>query len=156
MLYEKKSNLVGLREWGSKVWVHDNSGSNLDGRSKIGHWIGFDEASNAHHIYWPDKCSVTVKQSVKFDDNDVLISCTLPIKGEIDSINRQPLKIQQLPLRQLTMSKIRTYLHQNPLKIFLTLTFNFPFKTTDKNIFDYCCHYLTISTQRLICTSGPN
>ena len=31
MLYGKKPNLAGLREWGTKVWVHDASGTKLDG-----------------------------------------------------------------------------------------------------------------------------
>ena len=35
--------------------VHKNSGSKLGGWSKLGHWIGFEEASNAHWIYWPNK-----------------------------------------------------------------------------------------------------
>ena len=51
MLYSKKPNLAGLREWGMKVWVHDASGMKLDGRSGIGRWIGFKEASNTHHIF---------------------------------------------------------------------------------------------------------
>ena len=29
MLYGKKPNLAGLREWGMKVWVHDASGTKL-------------------------------------------------------------------------------------------------------------------------------
>jgi hypothetical protein len=59
MWYGKKPHLARLREWGSTVWVHDNCRSKLDGRSKIGHWVGFDEASDAHYIHWPDKCAVT-------------------------------------------------------------------------------------------------
>ena len=61
MLYGKKPNLAGLREWGTKVWVHDDSGTKLDGRSRIGRWIGFEEVSNAHRIFWPDNRSVTVE-----------------------------------------------------------------------------------------------
>ena len=89
MLYGKKPNLAGLREWGAKVWVHDNSGSKLDGRSRIGRWVGFDEASNAHRIYWPDKHSVTVERSIKFDDDDILIPSALPLEGENRNIDRQ-------------------------------------------------------------------
>ena len=82
MLYSKKPNLAGLREWGTKVWVHDASGTKLDGRSRIGRWIGFEEASNAHQILWLDNCSVTVEQNIKFDNNDLLILHALPAKGE--------------------------------------------------------------------------
>jgi hypothetical protein len=48
MLYGKKPNLAGLREWGTKVWVHDASGTKLDSRSRIGQWNGFEEVNNAH------------------------------------------------------------------------------------------------------------
>ena len=65
-----------------KVWVHDSSGTKLDSRSRIGRWIGFEEASNAHRIFWPDNHSVTMEQNIKFNNNDLLIPCALPPKGE--------------------------------------------------------------------------
>ena len=70
MLYNKRPNLGHLKEWGCKVWVHSMEGLKLDGRSKVGKWVGFDEPSNAHRIFWPEKCSITVERSVKFDDTD--------------------------------------------------------------------------------------
>ena len=54
MLYEKKPNLRNLHEWGTEVWVHTTEGTKLDGRSKVGRWIGLEEISNGHRIYWPD------------------------------------------------------------------------------------------------------
>jgi len=72
MLTRNTPNISGLHEWGSKVCVHDSTGSKLDGRSKVGRWIGFDEASDTHRIYWSEKRPVTVKRSVKFDGGDVL------------------------------------------------------------------------------------
>ena len=89
MLYGKKPNLAGLREWGTKVWVHDASGTKLDGRARIGRWIGFEEASNAHQIFWLDNRSVTVEQNIKFDNNDLLIPRALPSKGEKGEIGHQ-------------------------------------------------------------------
>ena len=89
MLYGKKPNLAGLREWGMKVCVHDASGMNLDGRSRIGQWIGFGDASNAHQIFWLDNHSVTVEQNIKFDNNDLLIPHTLLPKGGKREIGRQ-------------------------------------------------------------------
>ena len=50
VFYGKKPNLAGLHEFGDKVWVHTTTGSKLDGRSEIGRWVGFDEASNGHCI----------------------------------------------------------------------------------------------------------
>ena len=88
MLYSKKPNLSQLKEWGSKVWVHTSEGTKLDGRSKEGKWIGYesyDEVSNGHRIYWPDKRSVTIERSIKFDNGDVIVPPILTtglIQGE--------------------------------------------------------------------------
>ena len=89
MLYGKKLNLAGLRELGMKVWVYDASGTKLDGRSRIGQWIGFKEVNNAHQIFWPDNHSVTVEQNIKFDNNDLLIPHALPPKGEKGEIGHK-------------------------------------------------------------------
>ena len=80
VLFGKKPNLAGLREWGTKVWVHDASGMKLDSRSRIGQWIGFKKVSNTHQIFWPDNHSVTLEWNIKFDNNDLLIPRTLPPK----------------------------------------------------------------------------
>ena len=92
MLYGKKPNLENLHEWGSEVWVHTMEGKKLDGRSKLGKWVGFDEVSNGHRIYWPDKCSVTVEHSIKSANGDMIIP-SIPvvqlIQGEKESRNLQ-------------------------------------------------------------------
>ena len=90
MLYDKKPNMKGLHEWGNQVWVHTADGTKLDGRSKIGRWIGYDEISNGHRIYWPDKRSVTVERSIKFANDDVIFPSNpiaKPIQGESDPVN---------------------------------------------------------------------
>ena len=93
MLYGKKPNLRNLHEWGNQDWVHTLEGTKLDGRSKVGKWIDYDEISDGHRIYWPDKRSVTVKRSIKFNNDDVLFPSILvvqPIQGEkaqVESMN---------------------------------------------------------------------
>jgi hypothetical protein len=47
----KKPDLSTIHPWGTRVFVHDTSGSKLDGRAKEGRWIGFDEESKGHRIY---------------------------------------------------------------------------------------------------------
>ena len=97
MMYGKKLNLKDLHEWGSDLWVHTMEGTKLDGQSKAGKWVGFDEISNGHQIYWPDKQSVTVERSVKFANGDMII---LPnpvialIQGEKESRNLQNKEIK--------------------------------------------------------------
>ena len=84
MLYNKRPNLGHLKRWGDKVLVHTVDGSKLDGRMKVGKWVGFDEESNAHRVYWPEKRSVTVERSIKFENIDavVLVPEVMPIQGE--------------------------------------------------------------------------
>ena len=81
VLTGSKPDLSTLHPWGSRVWVHDTSGSKLDGRAKEGHWVGFDEESRAHRIYWAAKRSVTVERSIKFVPDDVALD-PVPLEGE--------------------------------------------------------------------------
>ena len=79
-----------LQEWGNQVWIHTPDGTKLDGHSKIGRWISYDETSNGYRIYWPNKCSVTIEQSIKFVNDDKILpsnSINMPIQGESDLIN---------------------------------------------------------------------
>ena len=49
-------------------------------------WIRYDEVSNGHRIYWPDKHSVTVEHSIKFSNDEVIllsIPVAQPIQGEL-------------------------------------------------------------------------
>ena len=68
MLNRRKPNLANLREWGEVVWVHTTEGNKLEGRAKTRRWIGFDENSNGHQIYWPKRKSVTVERSIRFNN----------------------------------------------------------------------------------------
>lgn len=81
ILTGSKPNLSTLHPWGSRVWVHDTSGSKLDGRAKEGYWVGFDEESRAHRIYWAVKRSVTVERSIKFVPDDIILD-HVPLEGE--------------------------------------------------------------------------
>ena len=70
--------------------VHTTEGTKLDGWLKIGKWVSFDEISNGHCIYWPNKCSVTIEHSVKCSNGDMLIPpnpVVQPIQGEREQRN---------------------------------------------------------------------
>jgi hypothetical protein len=111
----KKPNLSGLREFGCKVWVHNPDGSKLDGRADIGRWVGFDEESNAHRIYWPSKRSVSVERSVKFNntDTDVYLPNSVPLGGERVTVSLP--KDTEKPAEQPTSSAppVTDHLGQN-------------------------------------------
>lgn len=81
--FGKKPNIANLHKFGCKVWVHNTTGLKLDGRSEIGRWVGFDEMSNGHRIYWPGKHSVSIERSVKFDtEADIFLPNSVPLEGE--------------------------------------------------------------------------
>src|SRR5271168_4080811 len=95
----QETRLVDYPSLGCRVRVHDTSGSKLDGRSKVGRWMGLDdETGDGHRIYWPEKRLVTVERSVKFNFADEVIVGTLPLEGE------EPATVEQSipPLRSET------------------------------------------------------
>ena len=45
LLTGSKLDLSNMNVWGSRVWVHSDGGTKLDGRAKEGWWVGFDDES---------------------------------------------------------------------------------------------------------------
>lgn len=66
LLMGKKPVLANLPEWGSYVWVYNNSGPKLNMRVCEGCWVGFDVNSGAHRIYDEDHCMVYAEHNVLF------------------------------------------------------------------------------------------
>ncbi|KAF8811869.1 hypothetical protein BYT27DRAFT_7088542, partial [Phlegmacium glaucopus] len=99
VLNNQKPNLSNLQPWGCKVRVHDPSGSKLDGRSKIGRWMEFDpDTKEGHCIYWPEKRSVTVERSVKFnfEDEEIRIGI-IPFEEEVGDVESTKEKAELIP-----------------------------------------------------------
>ena len=80
-LYKCKPNLRKLPEFGQRVWVHDTDESKLDGRGKVGHWVGFDEVSSGHRIYFEGKRTVAVERSVRFENDEFV---PFPVEWETE------------------------------------------------------------------------
>lgn len=101
------------------------NGTKLDGRSKIRRWIGFEEISNGHRVYWPDKHSLTVGCSIKFANDDVIIPSILiakPIQGENTPMGKD-LNLQhdletklETPYHELENQELTDHHHQNSKK----------------------------------------
>ena len=86
LLNGRKPNVGNLQPWGCKVRVHDTGSDKLDARSKVGRWLGFDpDTKDGHRIYWPEKRSVSVERSVRFNFNDEMVVRVLPLEGEISN-----------------------------------------------------------------------
>lgn len=66
MVYGKKPDLSGLREWGKEVLVHQRGGDKLGRRAKKSRWIGYDNESNGSQIYYPDTSTIKVEQNFQF------------------------------------------------------------------------------------------
>ena len=63
----RKPDLRGLHEWGSRVWVQNESKSKLGGRVNEGVWVGLDDNSKGARVFWPTKCTVMVERNIYFD-----------------------------------------------------------------------------------------
>jgi hypothetical protein len=60
-VYKCKLNLASVPKWGQQVWVH-NKGNKLEAHRLQANWVGHNSNSpHAHHIYWLDKCSISVE-----------------------------------------------------------------------------------------------
>lgn len=77
-----KPDLSNLQVWGCPVRVHDTSGSKLDARMAVGRWVGFDEPSLAHRVYWSNRRIITVERSVKFNFDTPVVAAEVPLEGE--------------------------------------------------------------------------
>ncbi|THH08422.1 hypothetical protein EW146_g8993 [Bondarzewia mesenterica] len=66
VLTGRKPNLSGVREWGSRVWMHNMSGLKLDPRAREGRWVGIDEVVKGCRVYWPRSKTVTVERNVYY------------------------------------------------------------------------------------------
>jgi hypothetical protein len=90
ILTGKKPDLSSIHPWGCRVRVHDTSGSKLDGRSKIGRWMGLDEETgDGHRIYWPERRMITVERSVKFNFEAEVVVGVSPLEGEEPAVVEQ-------------------------------------------------------------------
>jgi hypothetical protein len=59
-------DLNGLPEWGCKVWVHTTASGKVGSCASEGCWVGYNDSSTMHQVYWPDKCLVSVERNVRF------------------------------------------------------------------------------------------
>ncbi|KAI0366344.1 hypothetical protein BV20DRAFT_909015, partial [Pilatotrama ljubarskyi] len=53
-LWDKKPDLSHLHSWGCEVHMHSPGSSKLSSCAAIAPWVGFNEETDTHHIYWPD------------------------------------------------------------------------------------------------------
>ena len=64
-LYGEKPTLEGTREWGSPCWVTKKT-SKIHEWAMEGRWIGFDDSSKGHRVYWPARRTISVEHNVNF------------------------------------------------------------------------------------------
>ncbi|KAF8589060.1 hypothetical protein K439DRAFT_1333671, partial [Ramaria rubella] len=80
LLYGMKPNLLGLPEWGTKVFVLKEDRGKLKLKVDEGHWVSYSDESKGHQIDWPGKHRVTVECNVTFDES-VLVPTNVQVEG---------------------------------------------------------------------------
>jgi hypothetical protein len=78
-LHSHPPDLSILHIWGCQVWVHSTSKAKLNVCAHQACWLGFNLNVHAHHIYWPDSGSTTVK-------NNIYFGSSAPLKREEDDL----------------------------------------------------------------------
>ena len=77
------------------AYVKDLAAGKLDAQAKKGQSVGYDSESKGYRIYWPDKRSITVKQNIVFNHNNVNIpDDTAIIHGKVQSEREKEKVIQ--------------------------------------------------------------
>lgn len=94
VFHGRKPNISNLPIWGSLVRIHDPTGSKLSPRGVIGHWVGFDEESLAHRIYWPSSRRISVERSVLFNVSETV---SVPLEGEESDSEVEDERLSVLP-----------------------------------------------------------
>jgi len=67
VVFGTKPNLSNVYEWSKKCWVRTKHNNKLGRRVQTSCWIGLDDKSKDHCVYWPDKQTVSVKHNIYFD-----------------------------------------------------------------------------------------
>ncbi|KAF8839061.1 hypothetical protein BDN67DRAFT_1059908, partial [Paxillus ammoniavirescens] len=73
LLHGKRPNLANLPCWGTRVWVHDPTGSKLNMRAHEGYWVGFDAESGGHRVHLADRRTVAVKRNISFEKREGVV-----------------------------------------------------------------------------------
>ncbi|KIJ55365.1 hypothetical protein M422DRAFT_145635, partial [Sphaerobolus stellatus SS14] len=104
ILHKKKPDMGNIPEWGARVWVHRKDRGKLEPRADVVHWVGFDEDSRGHRIYWPEKRRITVERNVDFEGEGMVSPGDTELRDDSkDDINKAqipPLDPQQAPPAQ--------------------------------------------------------
>ena len=74
-LYGRPPDLSALRDWGSRVLMHDPTRSKLSPHAHEARWIGPNTDTKTHRVFWPRSGNVSVERNVYF-------GLTAPLEGE--------------------------------------------------------------------------
>ncbi|KIJ37237.1 hypothetical protein M422DRAFT_87854, partial [Sphaerobolus stellatus SS14] len=67
IFYKKKPDFSNIPEWGAWVWVHQKDRGKLEPHADVAQWVGYDEDSHGHQVYWPGKRRITVERNIDFE-----------------------------------------------------------------------------------------
>jgi len=60
-VFNTKPDLSNICEWSKKCWIRIEYNNKLGKKVQTSHWIGLDDKSKGHYVYWPDKWTVFVE-----------------------------------------------------------------------------------------------
>ena len=109
--------LAGIQEFGATAYMKDLKAGKLDAHAKVGCFVGYNSESKGYRIYWPGKRSVSVKQNVIFNENDVWNEDgVVPVPGPLSEGENKAEKVIQYPENLDDDSEKPDEQHDNPEK----------------------------------------
>ena len=79
----EKLNLADLPRFGATAWVLQEDDGKLEPKSKAGRWVGYDQQSKGHRIYWPERRTVSIERNVRIEpDDDTVVTVHAQAEGE--------------------------------------------------------------------------
>ena len=97
MKNKKKPHLARIQEFRVAMYVKDLKARKLGVHAKVSHFISYDSESKRYHIFWLQKCSITIECNVVFNKHNVITNDNVHIhagdavdKGERDKDLQPP------------------------------------------------------------------
>ena len=105
MKNKKKPHLAKIQEFGVAAYVKGLKAGKLDACAKVSHFIGYDLESKGYHIYWPQKCTITIECNIMFNECNMITNDNVHIhaddvldKGERDKVLQPPTSSATTPV----------------------------------------------------------
>jgi hypothetical protein len=101
LVNKSKPSLAMAHEFGAKVFVHTTTGGKLEAHANAAIFVSVDEESKGYHIWWAEKCRVSIEHNVTFPPAQAPLMAIDDVldKGDIAHLQMRKMHLKHHPLR---------------------------------------------------------